>query len=520
MSWTEEIDSIRRRRELGAAMGGKEATAKQHSRGKLTVRERIDHLVDQGSFREHGSTAGGAVLGDDGELIEFTPANYVVGIGSISDRLVAVGGEDFTLKGGSPNASGLRKSIYAEHLAVKHRIPLVKLLEGGGGSIESGTTDPKKPRTVGNPVYEEPRFAVIAQAMGIVPVVSAALGPVAGFPAGRLVASHFSVMTRTTAQVMIGGPALVKRALGVDISKETLGGANVHDKSGVVDNITDDEDAALQQMRKFLSYLPQNVFERAPQVACQDPIDRCEDALASIVPRNRRHAFNVQCAIELVVDQGSFFPIAITYGPEILVGLARLNGQPIGVTANDCRHLAGAMTAQAAQKMRRMIELCDTFHLPLLNFVDEPGFMIGPEAESAATIRYGMAAVAAAAQAKIPWAAVRIRKCFGVAAAAHFGPDAYVLDWPSAESGALPLEGGVAVAFGREIDRSADPEAKRRELENRFDRERSPYRAAESFAVHDIIDPRETRPKLCDWIALNQSRLNTLLGETRFPIRP
>lgn len=520
MTWDEEIDGIRTRRELGAAMGGAASTEKQHSRGKLTVRERIDHLVDQGSFREHGPIAGGAMLNDDGTLIEFTPANYVVGVGTLLGRLVAVGGEDFTLKGGSPNASGLRKSIYAEHLAVKYRIPLVKLLEGGGGSVESGPADPKKPRTVGDPVYAEPRFAVIAQAMGVVPIVSAALGPVAGFPAGRLVASHFSVMTRATAQVMIGGPALVKRALGFDLSKEALGGADIHSKSGVVDNVAEDEDAALQQIRTFLSYLPQNVWERAPRIECKDPVDRCEDTLSSIVPRNRRHAFNVQSAIELVVDQGSFFPFAVTYGPELLVGLARLNGQPIGVTANDCRHLAGAMTAQAAQKMRRMIELCDTFHLPLLNFVDEPGFMIGPEAESTATIRYGMAAVAAAAQAKIPWAAVRIRKCFGVAAAAHFGPDAYILDWPSAESGALPLEGGVAVAFGREIERSADPEAKRRELEDQFDRERSPYRAAESFAVHDIIDPRETRPRLCDWIALNQSRLNTLLGETRFTMRP
>jgi acetyl-CoA carboxylase carboxyltransferase component len=178
------------------------------------------------------------------------------------------------------------------------------------------------------------------------------------------------------------------------------------------------------------------------------------------------------------------------------------------------------MTAAAAQKMRRMIELCDTFHLPMINFVDEPGFMIGPEAEANGTIRYGMAAVAAAATASIPWASVRVHKCFGVAGAAHFGPDAYILDWPSAASGALPLEGGVAVAFGRDIAAAADPDARRRELEERMEKTRNPYAAAESFAVHDMIDPRETRPRLCEWIEWIQPRLDGLSGTTRFALRP
>ncbi|MCZ6666515.1 MAG: propionyl-CoA carboxylase [Gammaproteobacteria bacterium] len=520
MSWDKEIEETGKRRALAAAMGGEEGIEKQHARGKLTVRERIDYLLDPGSFREHGRLAGGAILDDQGEIVSFTPANYVVGFGRIDGRQIVVGGEDFTLKGGSPNAAGLRKSIYAEHLAVKHRTPLVRLLEGGGGSVSTGDDDPRKPRTVGEPVYAAPRFAIIAEAMGLVPVASAALGPVAGFPAGRLVASHFSVMARGTAQVMIGGPALVKRALGRDLSKEELGGVAVHAKSGVVDNIADDEGAALDQIRRFLSYMPQSVWHRAPRIKSSDPSDRCEDELASIVPRNRRHAFDMDVLIKLVVDRDSFFPIASAYGPGLIVGFARLQGQAIGVTGNDCRHLAGAMTAEAAQKMRRMIEICDTFHLPLVNFVDEPGFMIGPEAESAATIRYGMAAVSAAAQAKIPWASVRVRKSFGVAAAAHFGPDAYVLDWPSAESGPLPLEGGVAVAFGREIASAADPAAKRLELEEKLAKARSPYRAAESFATHEMIDPRETRPLLCDWIEWNETRLDGLLGPSGFPMRP
>ena len=214
MNWESELDGIRERRTRGTAHGGDAAVDKQHERGKLTVRERIDALLDPESFREYGRMAGGVTLDDNGGIADMTPANYVVGYGRINGRAVAIGGEDFTVKGGSPNAAGLRKSVYAEHLAVTQKIPLVRLLEGGGGSVGSGDEDPRKPRTVGSPVYEAPRFAIMAEAMGKIPVVSAALGPVAGFPAGRLVASHFAVMVREISQVMVGGPALVQRALG------------------------------------------------------------------------------------------------------------------------------------------------------------------------------------------------------------------------------------------------------------------------------------------------------------------
>ena len=195
-----------------------------------------------------------------------------------------------------------------------------------------------------------------------------------------------------------------------------------------------------------------------------------------------------------MVDLGSFFEMGRDYGASQIVGLARLSGQPVGVLANDCMVYAGAMTAEAAQKYRRFVEMCDMFHVPVINFIDQPGFMIGPEAERKGTIRYGMAAVAAAAQATIPWASIQVHKGFGVATAAHYAPDAYVLAWPSVESGALPLEGGVAVAYHREIESAEDPEAKRKEIEERMRSARSPFPRAESFAVHELIDPRETRP--------------------------
>ncbi|MAD08045.1 MAG: propionyl-CoA carboxylase [Gammaproteobacteria bacterium] len=517
MSWEQEVKEIERRRYLAQQQGGKEGIAKQHARGRMTIRERIGVLLDKGSFQEHGRATASPVYDDNGELIEYVPANYVVGFGQVDKRRIVAAGEDFTLKGGSPNAAGLRKSVYAEHLAVQYKTPLVRMLEGGGGSVKGGA---KKGGTVGEPVFTEPRFKIIADAMGTVPVASAALGAVAGFPAGRLVASHFSVMTEHTAQVLIGGPALVTRALGVKMTKEELGGAAVHLRSGIVDNLAADEHDALAQIRRFLSYLPSNVWQRTPRYPNEDPVQRMEQALLEAVPRDSNSGFDMRAIIHMIVDKESFFEIGEFYGPSQICGFATLAGQPVGILANDCMHYAGAMTAEAAQKYRRFVEMCDTFHLPVVNFVDQPGFMIGPESERAGTIRYGMAAVAAAAQATVPWAVIQVHKGFGVATAAHYAPGAYVLAWPSVESGALPIEGGVAVAFHREIGAAADPDAKRAELEDRLREARSPFPRAESFAVHELIDPRETRPVLCDWIEWIQPSLDTLTGPTQFPIRP
>ena len=517
MSWEKEVREIERRRLLAQQQGGEAGIAKQHAKGRLTIRERIDVLLDADSLQEHGRATAAPDYDDEGNLLGYVPANYVVGFGQIDGRRVVVGGEDFTLKGGSPNAAGLRKSVYAEHLACQYRVPLVRLLEGGGGSVKGSG---KKGGTVGQPVYSEPRFHIIADAMGEVPIASGAMGAVAGFPAGRLVASHFAVMARHTAQVMIGGPALVARALGVDLSKDELGGAQVHAASGVIDNIAEDEHAVFAQIRRFLSYLPSSVWERAPRLPCRDDPERMESELLAVVPRDTNQPFDMRAIIEMVLDQHSFFEMGATFGPSQICGLARLNGQPVGVLADDNRHAAGAMTAQAAQKYRRFVEMCDTFHLPVINFLDQPGFMIGPEAESAGTIRYGMAAVAAGAQASIPWAVVQVHKGFGVATAAHYAPGAYVLAWPSVETGPLPLEGGVAVAFRRELANAEDPVAKRKALEDRLRSARSPFPAAESFAVHELIDPRETRPHLCRWVEWIQPQLETLKGPVRFAMRP
>jgi len=517
MNWRPEIEDIKQVRKLALEQGGTENVKRQHKKGRLTVRERIQSLVDPNTFQEVGPAAGASERDKNGQLISFTPANFVVGIGKIGGRRCVASGEDFTVKGGSPNAAGLRKSIYAEHLACRYRVPLIRLHEGGGGSVGS---PPTGNATVGTPVYEPHRFRSVAEAMSTVPVATAALGPVAGLPAARLVAAHLSVMSRDNAQVLIAGPAVVERALGERITKEELGGAKVHTKNGVIDNLAENETHAFEQIRTFLGYLPPNIWELPPVAISNDKPSREEPELRNIIPRDRRKLYNIHKLLQHVLDDSSFFEIGAGYGRGQITGLARLNGQPVGIWANNCRYLAGAMTAIGARKARRFIEFCETFHLPIVCFIDEPGFMIGSTAEREGTIRDGTTTVLTAAMSTVPWASIVLRKSFGVAQAAHYGQDAYVLAWPSAEMGPLPVEGGVAVAYHREIAAAADPEAKRAELEKQLAAGQSPMPRSESFSLHDVIDPAETRSRLCNWIEWIQPILPSLLGPKSFPIRP
>ena len=256
MSWKPEVDEIKKRRELALAQGGADAVAKQHSQNRLTIRERVDQLLDEGSFEELGPVAGTPVYNEAGELVSYDPANFILGFGKVNGRRVIVGGEDFTMRGGSPSPAGLRKSVYAEDLAVQYKVPLIRLHEGSGGSV--GGTSGKGPNLPG-PVNAPSRFRSVAQAMATVPVATAAMGAVAGLPAGRLVASHFSVMSKSTAQIITAGPAVVERAMGEKKTKDELGGWKVHTKNGTVDNGAEDERACIEEIKRFLSYMPDNI---------------------------------------------------------------------------------------------------------------------------------------------------------------------------------------------------------------------------------------------------------------------
>ncbi len=515
--WQDKADEIDERRKLAQRQGGDDAVRKQHARDRLTIRERIDRMLDDSSLREIGPIAGAGERNDDGSL-SFTPANFVLGIGKIAGRHCVIGGEDFTMGAGSPNAAGLRKSIYTEDLALQYRIPLVRLHEGSGASITG--SGGKTAKTLPEPVYARDRFESIARCLGTVPVASAALGAVAGFPAGRLVASHYTVMTRHTAQILTGGPALVERALGIKMTKEELGGAAVHEKSGLVDDVVEDENAAFDAIKRFLSYLPPNVWELPPRGVSVAPAEQASAELETIIPANRRRIYDMRRVVAAIVDRDSFFEMGRKFGPGQITGFARLDGYPIGVFASDPKHNAGSLTAAGAQKLRRFVDLCQTFHLPIVTLVDEPGFMIGPEAERDATIRHGASALISVALSTLPWATILVRKSMGLANYAHMPSGAYVLAWPSAESGALPVEGGVALAFRHEIAAAPDPVARRTELEDQFAALQSPFRQAETFSVHDLIHPRETRAHLTDWIELVQAQLKLQLGPPQFSFRP
>lgn len=482
----------------------------QHAKGRLTLRERIDKLIDKDSFQEQGEIAGGSETNEKGEIQSLTPANFILGFAKINGRSVVIGGEDFTVKGGSPNPAGLRKSVYTEDLALNYKIPLVRLHEGGGGSV-AGPAKSKNKGYGGDPVFSRSRFKSVADTLKEIPVVSAALGPVAGLPAARFVASHFRVMTKKTAQLLVAGPAVVERAFGKKMTKEELGGSHIHQLNGVTDNVADSEDEAFIQIKQFLSYMPQSIYELTERRDSEDPIDRKDEELLSIIPKDRQKSYEMRDIVEKISDKDSFFEMTKFFGRGIITGFARINGFCVGIFANDSNFYAGSMSADGARKTTRFVKLCDTFHIPIVSLVDEPGFLIGPEAEVQATILHGTEAVLAVTESTVPWSSVMIRKSFGVAAAAHYGPEGYVLAWPSAESGALPLEGGVAVAFKKEIAAAKDPEAKRKEIEDSMSKQQNPFPRAESFSVHEIIDPRETRRYLAQWAERIQPQLKAKL---------
>ena len=528
MVWQPEIDQIAKRRELARQMGGPERVAEQHERGHLTVRERIDLLTDEGSFRERGILAGAGYYDDDGELVGFHPSGTVIGVAKIDGRPAAITGSDFTArplsgakaeKGTARIHSGGDKGKEIEGIAQELKIPLIRLIDGFGADIRATA---QMGRTYLPELYWPQRWTKL---LGEVPVVSAALGAVAGLPAAEVPASHFSVMVRGTTQVFAGGPPLVERSLGDKLSKEELGGYEVHARnSGVVDNDAADEEDAMAQIQAFLSYLPSNVHQLPPVVGTDDPVDRREEELASIIPRHRNRGYDPRRMVELVVDRDSFFEMARYFGRAQVTGFARINGMPVGVLANDPMHYGGAMGAKEARKFERFVDLCDVFHLPIVNFADQPGFVIGRAGESAGTLRAGVRASCAIDEAQVPWATVVVRRLYGVAGGAHqdFSRFCFRFAWPSGEWGSLPIEGGVAAAYRREIAAAPDPIAHRTAIEERLIALRDPFSAAEAFAVEDIVDPRETRPLLAEWLEIAyEQQLPSQLGvRVRYGMRP
>ena len=515
MTWTPELDDIARRRQLAEGLGGADKVARHRGNGKLTVRERIEGLVDPGSFAEIGGLAGFPDYDAGGKLVGFTPANVVCGRAAIDGRTVFVTGDDFTVRGGA-NDGGLRdKFKFAETEAARWRMPLVRLVDGtgGGGSV-------KHLETLGRTYLPDvPDMTEILDAMSEVPVVALGLGSVAGMGAARVCASHYSMMVKGTSQLFAAGPPVVAR-IGETVTKEELGGSSIHAKNGTIDDEVASEAEAFARARQFLSYLPSSVHALPPRGDTSDPADRADAKLLGAVPRDARQVYRIRPILTSVLDAGSFFEIGKGWGRSVISGLARLDGWPTAILASDPYHYGGAWTADACRKAIRLVDLAQTFHLPVVHFVDIPGFLIGTAAERSGVMRYGTQALTAIRQADVPWCAMMVRKAFGMAGLSQRnGSDAFVrYAWPSAQWGSLPIAGGVDAAYRAVIEAAADPAAMRAEIEARLEAFQAPVRTAEAFGVEDIIDPRQTRRYLTQFA--NMAAPLRAVGRPSFGYRP
>ncbi len=517
MVWEPEVEEIARRMAMAEKLGGEKGIEIQHGRGKLTIRERIELFSDSGSFEEIGRLAGAATYDEDGELVDVRPSNVLIGLCRLNGRKVVLNGGDFTVRGGASDAAIGNKQGHAQNLAADWRLPYIRLLDSPGGSVKTfeqigRTYIPTNPVTPG-----------IEKLLCEVPVVSAALGSVAGLPAVDACLAHFSVMVKGISQVFPGGPPVVKASLGIDISKEDLGDERTQVyQAGVIDNLAESEAEAFDMIKRFLSYLPTNVWQMAPRVECDDDPNRKEENLLSIIPRDKRRVYDPRPILDAVLDKGSFFEITPHYGLSRIVGLARLNGYPTGVMINNPRHLGGAMDVAAGVKVIRFLQMCDTFHLPMVYLADEPGFLSGPDQQQQGILRAGAKILCATLRTQMPWITVIIRQLYGVAGQCHDRPSGMFkrVAWPSGHWGSMHISGGVSAAYRRIIADSDDPAAKQKEIEDRLDQLASPFRTAEAFNIEDIMDPRETRPMLCEFVELAQPMLETQLGPTSTPFMP
>ena len=560
MTWTPELKRLELMRELGKRMGGREGIERQQAQGRLTVRERIDLLVDPLSFEEVGTTHGVSQYDDEDELVSFRPGSTVRGYGRIDGRSVIVEGQDFTIRGGASDGAVGSRGRGLTSMAQDLRMPLIRLLDGAGGSVRNYDTanqpggassivhhkiedlDKRQVKlgATGVPgsfdlphhfdtshVVASPRDDLLnalarGNLLAQIPVVSAVLGSVAGGPAVEVGNCHFSIMTKNS-ETFVGGPPMVRQALGVEMTKQELGNYKVQAKAaGAVHNVAEDEQDAFTQIRRFLSYLPSNVWQLPPRIEPDDDPNRRDEALSSFMPRNRRQTHDVRKLMRHIMDHDSIFEISALYGRALVTALARIDGFPVAVIANDCRYNGGAMTTTACIKFERFIDFADTFHLPVVYFCDVPGFMVGLQSEKDGIIRFANRAMFAVREASVPYITIVTRRLYGVASgAAKTNGLGVRYAWPSGESGSLVAEGGVMAAYRRDIEAATDPQARRQELEERFIRMASVLRQPGLAAPMEIIDPRDTRPAVIDYIRKTHAVNASLLGpKIRVGMRP
>jgi acetyl-CoA carboxylase carboxyltransferase component len=490
-SLAEATDKLAEKKEGFRAMGGADRVQRQHDQGKLTVRERLEKLFDEGTFFEYGLLAHHQSQSPQMQG-KHTPADGVVtGIGQIDGRKVALIAYDFTVMAGSMGMVTELKATRMRELALRERIPLVWLIDSAGARIQEATGS-MFART--GDLFKE---QVIMS--GVVPQVAAMMGPGAAGTAYIPGLADFVPMVKGTANMALAGPHLVKAAVGEEVTAEDMGGSKVHCKiSGVADLEVADDDACLDAVRGYLSYLPSSNLEQPPIHEASDPIDRRAEALLDIVPANPRQAYDIHKVIREISDDGDFFPMKPDWAKNVVTGFARFGGRPVGIVANQPKFLGGALDVNGADKAARFVWLCDAFHVPLLFLMDCPGFIVGSVVEKQGIIRHGAKMLFAVAEATVPKVTVVLRKGYGagyyVMNGRAYDPD-LIVAWPTAEISVMGPEGAVNIIFRKQIE--ALPEDQQAEARNNMVamiREQiSPEVAAGWSFIDDLIDPADTR---------------------------
>jgi len=495
-------DDLAERRARARLGGGEEKIARQHEAGKLTARERIALLIDDGTFTELGVHAQPhhsqrAMDGRD------APADGVItGYGRVDGRMVAVAAYDFTVMAGSMGMTGEIKVTRLRELARTQRIPMVWLLDSAGariqeavGSLFAGT---------GHLFREEVVMS------GVVPQVAALMGPCAAGTAYIPGLADFVPMVSGRGSMALAGPHLVRAAIGEDVTQEELGGARIHcRKSGVGDLEVDDDEECIARVREYLSYFPANCEEPPPRRPVSDPVDRMEDALLDLLPDSNRKPYDMYDLIKLIVDDGEWLDLKPKWARTIITCLARMGGRPVGIVASQPRQLGGILDNDSADKAARFVTLCDAFAIPLVFLVDVPGFMVGTKVEAAGIIRHGAKMLHAVAAATVPKVTVIVRKAYGagyyVMNGRAYEPD-LIVAWPSAEISVMGAEGAVEIVMRRQVEEADDPAAKRAELVAAYQGLIDVYVAARNGMIDDVIDPRETRPTIIRALELSEHK--------------
>ena len=498
-----ELDRRNKEAELG---GGRKRIDQQHAKGKMTARERIDYLLDKGSFEEVDKFVLHRCHDFGMEKKKFPGDGVVTGYGTVNGRLVFVFSQDFTVFGGSLSGPFGEKVCKIMDLALKNGAPMVGLNDSGGARIQEGVV------SLGS--YGE-IFKRNVWSSGVIPQISAIMGPCAGGAVYSPALTDFTIMVKKTSNMFITGPQVIKSVTSEEVTPEELGGAMTHNtKSGVAHFAAESDQAALDRVKELLGYLPQNYREMAPSIECTDDPNRTDKHLNEVVPTNPRKPYDIKEIIETILDNNEFLEIQRRFAMNMVVGFGRLNGMVVGIVANQPKYLAGCLDINASVKCARFVRMCDCFNIPLVTFVDVPGFLPGVNQEYGGIIKHGSKIIYAYCEATVPKLTVVTRKAYGgaydVMSSKHHGGDINYA-YPTAEIAVMGPEGAVNIIFRKEIAEADDPEATRQRLVEEYRNNfASPFKAAELGYIDQIIFPENTRPRLIKALMMLKNKRDSI----------